>query len=156
RRPDRRARTGPTRTGGRLRRRRSSGQAGAWHHLTRGRRASAGRIHAAVSEDSRLLYVDVPLGHTSALTLVAEGTTHMATSIVTGPGRDGEGSGPTYDVVVLAASAGGLGAPSTIPRRPPRGFPAAILVIMHLPSASALAEILARATPLDVRWADEG
>lgn len=61
-------------------------------------------------------------------------------------------------VVVLAASAGGLDAVSTVLRALPADFPAPVLVVQHLEPerSSPLAGILAMRTALTVRQAAEG
>lgn len=63
-----------------------------------------------------------------------------------------------YNVVALAASAGGLKALKTILSALPADFPAAILVVQHLrPNYhSYLAEILAKQTQLQVKPAVDG
>ena len=63
-----------------------------------------------------------------------------------------------FDVVALAASAGGLRALSQVLGGLPAGFPAALVVVQHLDPhhTSHLAEILAHRTPLNVKQAKEG
>lgn len=63
-----------------------------------------------------------------------------------------------YDVVALAASAGGLTALSIILSALPADFPAALLVVQHLDPRhrSLMAEILSRRTALPVKQAEEG
>jgi PAS domain S-box-containing protein len=59
-----------------------------------------------------------------------------------------------FDIVALVASAGGLEALSTVLRPLPADFPAAVIVVQHLPaSASQLVDILARRSALPVEWA---
>jgi two-component system chemotaxis response regulator CheB len=73
--------------------------------------------------------------------------------------HDGEpGRRPDFDVVGMAASAGGLAAISQVLSRLPEDFPAAIVLVQHLDPrhASVLAEILGRRTTLLVRQACEG
>jgi two-component system chemotaxis response regulator CheB len=64
----------------------------------------------------------------------------------------------SFDVVGIAASAGGLAALSTVLEGLPADFPAAIVVVQHLDPRhrSLMAEILTRRTPLTVRQAREG
>lgn len=71
-------------------------------------------------------------------------------------------SGPPYaafDVVVMAASAGGIQALIPLLQNLPTGFPAPIVVAVHLPPASRheskLVSILRRDTWLDVKWAED-
>lgn len=63
-----------------------------------------------------------------------------------------------YDVVALAASAGGLKALSQILSALPPDFPAAIVVVQHLSPRhrSLMAEILSRRTALTVKQASSG
>ena len=63
-----------------------------------------------------------------------------------------------FDVVALAASAGGLAALSKILTRLPADFPAAVVVVQHLDPhyRSHMAEILSTRTPLAVEQAAEG
>lgn len=67
-------------------------------------------------------------------------------------------SGAAFDVVAMAASAGGLQALSVVLAPLPTGFPAAIVVVQHLAPRhrSLMAEILSRRTTLPVREAGEG
>lgn len=69
--------------------------------------------------------------------------------------RGGESS---FDVVALAASAGGLNALSQVLSGLPRDFPAAVVVVQHLDRRhrSLMADILSRRTALHVRQAAEG
>lgn len=66
--------------------------------------------------------------------------------------------GATFDVVAMAASAGGLKALTAVLSPLPRDFRAAIVVVQHLDPRhrSHMAEILDRCTALDVRQVDEG
>jgi two-component system chemotaxis response regulator CheB len=66
--------------------------------------------------------------------------------------------GAAFDVVALAASAGGLMALSQVLSTLPAGFPAAVTVVQHLDPRhrSLMAEILGRRTILLVKQADEG
>ena len=63
-----------------------------------------------------------------------------------------------FDVVALAASAGGLTALSRVLTDLPADFPAALLVVQHLDPhhRSLMADILARRTALRVKQAAEG
>jgi len=63
-----------------------------------------------------------------------------------------------FDVVALAASAGGLVALGKVLTELPPEFPAAVVVLQHLDPRhrSLMAEILSRTTSLPVRQADEG
>jgi two-component system, chemotaxis family, protein-glutamate methylesterase/glutaminase len=63
-----------------------------------------------------------------------------------------------FDVVALAASAGGLTALSTLLAALPAGFPAAVVLVQHLDPRhrSLMAEILSRRTSLPVKQAEEG
>ncbi len=69
------------------------------------------------------------------------------------PGTESE-----FEVVAIAASAGGLTALTTILGGLPAGFPAGILVVQHLDPRhrSLMAEILKRRTPLQAVQAEEG
>ena len=63
-----------------------------------------------------------------------------------------------FDVVALAASAGGLTALSSVLADLPAGFPAGILVVQHLDPRhrSLMADILSRRTRLEVKQAEDG
>jgi two-component system chemotaxis response regulator CheB len=63
-----------------------------------------------------------------------------------------------FDVVALAASAGGLNALSHVLAPLPEDFPAVILVVQHLDPRhrSLMADILSRRTSLRVKQAEEG
>lgn len=63
-----------------------------------------------------------------------------------------------YDIVALAASAGGLTALSTVLGGLPGDFPAAIVIVQHLDPRhrSLMADILARRTSMKVVQAQEG
>ncbi len=67
-------------------------------------------------------------------------------------------SGRPFDIVALAASAGGLVALSRVLSGLPAAFPAAVVVVQHLDPRhrSLMAEILSRRTPLEVRQARDG
>lgn len=68
------------------------------------------------------------------------------------------GRSPTFNLVALAASAGGLTAISKVLSGLPPGFPASIVVVQHLDPRhrSLMADILARRTSLKVKEAEEG
>src|SRR4051794_1344473 len=63
-----------------------------------------------------------------------------------------------YEVVALAASAGGLKALTEVLSALPKEFPAAVLIVQHLDPRhrSLLVDILSRVTLLQVRQAEEG
>src|SRR5256712_11586943 len=63
-----------------------------------------------------------------------------------------------FDVVALAASAGGLTALSSVLADLPAGFPAGILVVQHLDPRhrSLMADILSRRTHLEEKQAEDG
>jgi two-component system chemotaxis response regulator CheB len=69
-----------------------------------------------------------------------------------------ESDQPPYDLVVIAASAGGLAALSAVLTELPAGFPAAVLVVQHLDPhhKSVIDEILRRRTDLKVAQGTEG
>jgi two-component system chemotaxis response regulator CheB len=62
------------------------------------------------------------------------------------------------DIVVIAASAGGVAALQGLVKLLPEGFPAAMLVVTHLPAMAggALPKILQRAGRLEVAFAEDG
>jgi len=70
------------------------------------------------------------------------------------PGRFGS----TFDIVALAASAGGLRALSQVLAALPGNFPATLVVVQHLDPRhrSLMADILSRRTDLAVKQATEG
>jgi two-component system, chemotaxis family, protein-glutamate methylesterase/glutaminase len=70
---------------------------------------------------------------------------------------DTEQVAPGFDVVAIAASAGGLRAISAVVSRLPATFAAPVVVVQHLDPRhrSLIAEILDRVTPLTVRQAEE-
>lgn len=73
--------------------------------------------------------------------------------------RTSEGSSNgAFEIVALAASAGGLRALSQVLAALPADFPAAIVVVQHLDPRhrSLMAEILSRRTALRVKQAEEG
>src|SRR5687767_14423514 len=63
-----------------------------------------------------------------------------------------------FDVVAVACSAGGLPALTVVLGGLPAGFPAAVLVVQHIPPdrENALADILGRRSALAVRQAEDG
>jgi two-component system chemotaxis response regulator CheB len=67
-------------------------------------------------------------------------------------------AGAAFDIVALAASAGGLTALSRVLAGLPDGFPATLVVVQHLDPRhrSLMADILSRRTPLRVKQAEEG
>ncbi len=68
-----------------------------------------------------------------------------------------QGSISSFDVVAIAASAGGLKAINAVLSNLPAEFPAPIVIVQHLDPRhrSLMAEILARNTPLQVKQAEE-
>src|SRR4051794_4383997 len=62
------------------------------------------------------------------------------------------------DLVVVGASAGGVEPLRSLVAGLPPSFPASILIVLHIPetSPSALPQILARVSPLEVRQARDG
>ena len=74
------------------------------------------------------------------------------------PGAVGEEEVHGRDVVVIGASAGGIGAVSGILRELPGDFPAAILVVVHIPAtiSSALPSVLSRRSSLVAAHPREG
>ena len=64
----------------------------------------------------------------------------------------------SFDIVAIAASAGGLNALTTVLAGLPKGLPASIVVVQHLDPRhrSLMAEILSRRTLLFVKEAHEG
>lgn len=75
-----------------------------------------------------------------------------------GPRTAGPFAGAAFDVVALAASAGGLSAIGELLRDLPESFPAAIVIVQHLDPRhrSLMADILRRRTALQVQQAREG
>jgi two-component system chemotaxis response regulator CheB len=61
-----------------------------------------------------------------------------------------------HDIMVIGGSAGAVEALVEIARGLPPGFPAAIHVVLHLPPASRLPELLAHAGPLPAAYAGDG
>jgi two-component system chemotaxis response regulator CheB len=74
------------------------------------------------------------------------------------PGNHAASSGAAFDVIAVAASAGGLKALSEVFAALPRDFPASLLVVQHLDPRhrSLMADILGRRTTLDVKQAEAG
>ena len=74
------------------------------------------------------------------------------------PGTSARFPGAAFDIVALAASAGGLQALSCVLGGLPASFPAATVVVQHLDPRhrSLIADILGRRTALKVREAREG
>ncbi len=66
--------------------------------------------------------------------------------------------GAAFDIVAIAASAGGLMALSKVLSDLPADFPAAVLVVQHLDPRhrSLMADIISRRTQLHVKSAEEG
>ena len=64
---------------------------------------------------------------------------------------------PAFDVIVIGASAGGLSALAAVLGALPTTFPTALAIVLHLSPdrPSMLSDVLARATPLRVRWATD-
>jgi len=67
-------------------------------------------------------------------------------------------SSGAFDVIAMAASAGGLNALIHVLQQLPADFPAAILIVQHLDPRhrSLMADILSRRTPLRVKQAADG
>lgn len=67
------------------------------------------------------------------------------------------GAVAAFEIVAIAASAGGLNAISTVLQGLPAHFPAAIVIVQHLDprQRSLMADILSRRTPLTVKQAEE-
>jgi two-component system chemotaxis response regulator CheB len=63
-----------------------------------------------------------------------------------------------FDLIAMAASAGGLGALTAVLSCLPKDFPAALTIVQHLDPRhrSLMANILSRRTPLSVHEASEG
>jgi two-component system chemotaxis response regulator CheB len=75
----------------------------------------------------------------------------------TAPRESEAALGAAFEIVAMAASAGGLQALTVVLSGLPAEFPAAIAVVQHLDPRhrSLMAEILARRTPLQVKQAEE-
>ena len=69
-----------------------------------------------------------------------------------------ESANGAFDIIALAASAGGLKALSQVLTALPADFPASIVVVQHLDPRhrSLMADILSRRTALQVKQAEEG
>src|SRR5215813_957683 len=76
----------------------------------------------------------------------------------TGSGPGGANDMANRDVLAIGTSAGGVEALIFLAKRFPRGFPAAILVTIHLPShaRSVLDELLTHTGPLPAQFARNG
>lgn len=63
-----------------------------------------------------------------------------------------------FEVVVMAASLGGIAALSEVLSALPADFPVPIIIVQHLQPGykSHLVDILSRRTPLAVKWAEQG
>jgi two-component system chemotaxis response regulator CheB len=83
---------------------------------------------------------------------------HAIDALVPGAQRSPESLHIPYDIVAVAASAGGLTALGRVLAALPEDFPATIVIVQHLDPRhhSLMAEILSRRTGLQVREAQEG
>jgi two-component system chemotaxis response regulator CheB len=74
------------------------------------------------------------------------------------PSDDSQTTNGAFDIIALAASAGGLTALSEVLSALPEGFPASIVVVQHLDPRhrSLMAKILSGRTVLSVKEAEEG
>jgi two-component system chemotaxis response regulator CheB len=72
-------------------------------------------------------------------------------------GRAPTGSPPAFQLVAIAASAGGLSALTTVLAHLPRTFPLPVAIVQHVDPRheSLVADILARRTPLTVKRAEQ-
>jgi two-component system, chemotaxis family, protein-glutamate methylesterase/glutaminase len=72
--------------------------------------------------------------------------------------KERDGKRPAFEIVAVAASAGGLNALSLLVGALPREFPAAMLIVQHLDPRhrSLMADILSRRTRLRVKQAEDG
>lgn len=88
------------------------------------------------------------------------GTGHKTPSGRAQGTRDSYASDPGFDVVVVAGSAGAIPALREMLAVLPAHFPAAILVVQHLPPSatykSVLNAVLQRSSRLRVKWAEDG
>jgi two-component system chemotaxis response regulator CheB len=89
--------------------------------------------------------------------MVAEGSA-VPDQIPGGEGAAGPVPARGFDIVLLAASAGGLAAISTVLGCLPADFPVPVVIVQHLDPrhGSLMAEILGRRTPLHVEEATGG
>lgn len=89
--------------------------------------------------------------------MVVEGTP-VTETVPAGEGRGRSSTGRVYDIVLMAASAGGLAAISEVLAALPDGFPVPVVIVQHLDPrhTSLMAGILARRTPLRVEDAAAG
>jgi two-component system chemotaxis response regulator CheB len=87
-----------------------------------------------------------------------DGAGQAVDALVPGALRSPESLHIPYDIVAIAASAGGLTALGRVLAALPEDFPATIVVVQHLDPRhhSLMAEILSRRTGLQVREAQEG
>jgi len=76
----------------------------------------------------------------------------------TKPGKPRHRAETAYDIVAVAASAGGLSALSLLVHGLPAEFPASVLIVQHLAPRhrSLIADILSRRTKLRVKQAQDG
>lgn len=83
--------------------------------------------------------------------------THLGDRSAVGRGKSQRPRG-AFEIVALAASAGGLQALSHVLAAIPQDFPAAIVVVQHLDPRhrSLMADILSKRTRLPVKQAEEG
>src|SRR4051812_15054754 len=65
---------------------------------------------------------------------------------------------PGHDIIVIGASAGGVETLKPLVRALPRDIPAAVFIVLHVAATGPayLARILAAATQLQVRFAEDG
>jgi two-component system chemotaxis response regulator CheB len=80
------------------------------------------------------------------------------TKLESGTGRRPETARPGHPIIVIGASAGGVEALTRLVAALPPDFPAAILVVLHVPphGDTALPQILSRRGPLPARHAEDG
>jgi two-component system, chemotaxis family, protein-glutamate methylesterase/glutaminase len=89
--------------------------------------------------------------------VVVEGTP-VTETVPAGEGGGRSSTGRAYDIVLVAASAGGLAAISAVLAALPEGFPVPVVIVQHLDPrhTSLMAAILRRRTPLRVEDAAAG